>query len=103
MVASLAEKLPFKGGIIDPYNCLEKYAVAGKEIYFSSFSDTHWTQDGNEIVGRALADHISENWLKLKQSTKFSDCSDKELQPKKKNPSTDASASIYQTWLQKQS
>lgn len=102
MVASLAEMRQFKGGIIDPFDCLASYAFAGKELYFANFSDTHWTRDGNEIVGRILADHILKDWLKIKRNEKFSNCSDAELRPKNKMMGTDIASSIYTAWLREQ-
>jgi len=102
VVASLAEMRQFKGGIIDPFDCLASYVEAGKELYFSNHSDTHWTRDGNEIMGRILADHILEDWLKLKRNEKFSTCSDAELSPEKKMSGADITQSTYKAWLAEQ-
>jgi hypothetical protein len=102
MVTSLAELRQFKGGVIDPLNCLTSYASAGKEIYFSNLSDTHWTLEGNEIVGGILADHVLKNWLNINRNTKFSKCSDAELLPQKTMMGSDISSSIYRAWLQEQ-
>jgi hypothetical protein len=103
MVAALAELHQFKGGLIDPFNCLSNYAISGKEIYFSNFSDTHWTREGNEIVGRILADHVLSDWLKIKRNKKFSGCSDEEVLPTKIMSGKDITLSIYRDWLRKQS
>ena len=73
IMASLAERLQFKGGIIDPLECLAS-SYANTELYFSNFSDTHWTREGNELVGKILADYILGNWLKIKPNIKFSNC-----------------------------
>ena len=102
MIASLAEMRQFKGKIIDLFDCLTSYATTGKEIYFSNLSDTHWTKDGNEIVGRILADQVLNDWLKIKRNINFSNCSDAQLLPKKKMMGTDIALSTYQAWLQEQ-
>jgi hypothetical protein len=103
ITTSLAELFQFKGGIIDPLACLAKNADTGKEIYFSNFSDTHWTREGNEIIARILADYVSNNWLKIKQSTNFSDCSVADIMPSKKMIETEMTSSIYKAWLNEQS
>ena len=100
VVASLAEMHQYKGNIIDLFDCLTSYA--DKELYFSNFDDTHWTKDGNEIVGKILADQVLNNWLQIKRNKNFSHCSDAELLPKKKMMGTDIALSIYQAWLQEQ-
>jgi hypothetical protein len=101
LVASLAELFKFAGGIIDPFECLANHSTAGMELYFSNFSDTHWTREGNDIVGKILADHISSNWLKITPKTNFSNCSKTKPLPTKKME--DITLSIYQTWLREQS
>ena len=100
IVASLAEMRQYKGNIIDLFDCLASYT--NKELYFSNFSDTHWTKDGNEIVGEILADQILNNWLQIKRKKKFFNCSDVELLPKKKVMGADIALSIYQAWLREQ-
>ena len=100
MMASLAEMRQFKGKIIDLFDCFTSYATT--EIYFSSFSDTHWTKDGNEIVGRVLADQVLNDWLKIKRNTNFSNCSDAQLLPNNKMMGTDIALSTYQAWLREQ-
>ena len=102
VIASLAEMRQFKGKIIDLFDCLMSYATTGKEIHFSNLSDTHWTKDGNEIVGRILADQVLNDWLKIKRNKNFSNCSDAQLLPKKKMVGTDIALSTYQAWLQEQ-
>ena len=100
MMASLAEMRQFKGKIIDLFDCFTSYATT--EIYFSNFSDTHWTKDGNEIVGRVLADQVLNDWLKIKRNTNFSNCSDAQLLPNNKMMGTDIALSTYQAWLREQ-
>jgi hypothetical protein len=102
MVAVLAEMLQFKGGIIDPLDCLASYAEAGKELYFSNYSDTHWTREGNEIVGRILADHILKDWLKIERSEEFPVCPDVEGSPKKNRLGAEIALSTYKAWLTEQ-
>ena len=100
MIASLAEMRQFKGKIIDLFDCLTSYA--DKELYFSNLSDTHWTKEGNRIVGEILADQVLNDWLKMKRNSNFSNCSDAQLLPKKKRVGTDIAVSTYQAWLQEQ-
>ena len=103
IMASLAERLQFKGGVIDPLECLAR-SYANTELYFSNFSDTHWTREGNELVGKILADHILGNWLKIKPNIKPSNCSDtKSSLPAKQMIDAGLTLSIYQAWLQEQS
>ena len=53
-------------------------------------------------MGRILADHILEDWLKLKRNEKFSTCSDAELSPEKKMSGADITQSTYKAWLAEQ-
>ena len=100
MIASLAEMRQFKGKVIDLFDCLTSYA--DKELYFSNLSDTHWTKEGNRIVGEILADQVLNDWLKMNRNSNFSNCSDAQLLPKKKRVGTDIAVSTYQAWLQEQ-
>ena len=100
MIDSLAEMRQFKGKVIDLFDCLTSYA--DKELYFSNLSDTHWTKEGNRIVGEILADQVLNDWLKMNRNSNFSNCSDAQLLPKKKRVGTDIAVSTYQAWLQEQ-
>lgn len=78
----MADRLSFKGQVLDLTQCLGKMHEGGNISYFSNFSNTHWTVKGNEQVSRILADFIQDKWFgRQKGDQHISGCIDQEMAP----------------------
>ena len=62
IVKSFADRLDFRGRILDLTPCLSLIGRTGVELYYGT--NTHWNVAGNQIVGRILASELSSGWAR---------------------------------------
>jgi len=71
VIGDMARRLGFRGRIIDVTECLYAHSAQGEEAYFQT--NTHWSVEGNDIVGRLLTDAVLRDWFNATKPA-YSDC-----------------------------
>jgi hypothetical protein len=72
IVRATADRAGYRGAVYDIYPCLQQYAQGGAELYYGT--DTHWSVEGNRVVGNFLTDLLGHDRLATGSQRRFSEC-----------------------------
>ena len=61
VIRALAQKIGLSGDVLDLTPCLATVEDGGKSLYYKT--DTHWSREGNQLVGEVLADDLTGRWF----------------------------------------
>ncbi|MET0849572.1 MAG: hypothetical protein ABW020_00470, partial [Candidatus Rokuibacteriota bacterium] len=69
---AVAEIAGYRGAVYDLLPCLSQHAEGGLELYRGT--DTHWSVEGNRVVGDFLADLLGREWPRARAAERGSPC-----------------------------
>jgi hypothetical protein len=72
LVRAVAEIAGYRGAVYDLLPCLHQHAEKGMELYRGT--DTHWSVEGNRVVGDFLADLLGREWPRARAAQRASPC-----------------------------
>ena len=72
LVRAVAEVAGYRGAVYDLLPCLCQHAKAGMDLYRGT--DTHWSVEGNRVVGDFLADLLGREWPRARAAERASPC-----------------------------
>lgn len=61
VIRALAEKAGLAGDVLDLTPCLASVRDGGQSLYYKT--DTHWSREGNVVVGEMLAEDLARRWF----------------------------------------